>query len=86
MKTNLIALNTVFIVLLSRLHRAAYEAITAVNEAAPIKPDLKAVLNLLDDCFKEAFGRSFSPSISGLSRSVSALLFPRIRYVARYAP
>ena len=58
--------------LLSRLHRAAYEAITAVNEAAPIKPDLKAVLNLLDDCFKEAFGRSFSPSISGLSRSVSS--------------
>ena len=58
--------------LLSRLHRAAYEAITAVNEAAPIKPDLKAVLILLDDCFKAAFGRSFSPSILGLLGPVSA--------------
>ena len=47
---------------------------------------LEAVLNLLSDCFKAAFARSFPLSISGLFRSISALLSHLFRHIARYAP
>ena len=40
----------------------------------------------MDDCFMELFGQIFLFSISGLFRSISALLSHLFRYIARYAP
>ena len=40
----------------------------------------------MSDCFKAAFARSFPLSISGLFRSISALLSHLFRHIACYAP
>ena len=46
---------------------------------------LEDILNLLSDCFRELFGRIFSISISGLFRSISALLSHLFRHIACYS-